>query len=400
MHPQRTPVLFVAHGAPTLALAPGRWGEDVAAFAAAMPRPRAIAVVSAHWTTGSEVGVTSAAQHRLIYDFSGFPEALYRIRWPAPGAPEVAARVAALLEGAGFRARLDPVRGLDHGAWVPLREGWPEADVPVVADRPARGRARPALPVRGRARATPGRGGAPRGERRHRPQPPPRPVRRSRGRRRPVGGPFDAWVAERVAAGDLDGLARWRDEGPHAALAAPTPEHLDPLFVALGAQARRRPRRDGPPGLHPRQPRDAQPRPRPERRSRRTHRSTKGAASMKTVIALVAALVAPGLALADASTWNLDPMHTHAGFTVRHMVISNVRGEFEKTTGVVKVDDQDLSKSTRRRHHRRGERQHPRRGSRQGPQVGQLLRRREVPDHHLQVDEDREGGRGQAEGDG
>src|SRR6266498_1627026 len=93
----RAPVLFLAHGAPTLALDAGAFGEDLAAFAAALPRPRAIAIVSAHWTTGGEIGVTGAAHHRLIYDFSGFPEALYRIRWPAPGAPEVAARVVALL---------------------------------------------------------------------------------------------------------------------------------------------------------------------------------------------------------------------------------------------------------------------------------------------------------------
>lgn len=122
--------LFISHGAPTLPL------EDVAArhflegLAATMPRPRAILVVSAHWET-SVPQVNAVERNATIHDFSGFPDALYRLNYPAPGSPALADRVVDLLAGAGLSARVDPARGLDHGAWVPLMLAWPEADVPV-----------------------------------------------------------------------------------------------------------------------------------------------------------------------------------------------------------------------------------------------------------------------------
>lgn len=123
--------LFISHGAPTLPL------EDVAArhflagLAASMPRPRAILMVSAHWET-REPTVNSVERNATIHDFSGFPEALYRQQYPAPGDPALAERVTDLLGGAGLSARIDPARGLDHGAWVPLMLAWPDADIPVV----------------------------------------------------------------------------------------------------------------------------------------------------------------------------------------------------------------------------------------------------------------------------
>jgi 4,5-DOPA dioxygenase extradiol len=233
----RAPVLFVSHGAPTVALEPGGLGASLGAFAAALGRPRAVAIVSAHWTARRELGIASAPQHRIVHDFGGFPPELYALRWPAPGAPDVAARAAALLEQAGFRAALDPHRPLDHGAWIPLRLAWPAADVPVVqlalpdAEPPALARMGAALaPLRDEGVLLVGSGGIVHNLARVRlggPEDPPDPwaVR------------FDAWVAERVAALDLHGLARWRDEGPDAFLAQPTPEHLAPIFVALGAQA-------------------------------------------------------------------------------------------------------------------------------------------------------------------
>ena len=235
----RAPVLFVSHGAPTVALEQGGFADALAAFARSIPRPRAILVVSAHWTTPWEIGITSAARHRLIYDFAGFPAALYRLTWPAPGAPDVAARAAALLEGAGFRARLDSVRGLDHGAWIPLRLAFPEADVPVAQlalpdlEAPVLARVGATLaPLRDEGVLVVASGGLLHNLRLVRlddPAAPPDAWARE----------FDAWAAARIAALDVDGLARWREEAPYAARAAPSPEHLDPLFVALGA------RRDG-----------------------------------------------------------------------------------------------------------------------------------------------------------
>ncbi len=232
----RSPVLFVSHGAPTVALERGPFAAALAGFAAGLGKPRAVLVVSAHWTAAREIGITSAARHRLIYDFSGFPDALYRIRWPAPGAPDVAARAAALVEAAGFRARLDPVRGLDHGAWVPLRLAFPEADVPVAqlalpeAPPEALLRLGAALaPLRDEDVLLVASGGllhnlaAIRFD--------------DEARADPWAREFDAWAAARIAALDVAALARWREAGPHAERAAPSSEHLDPLFVALGARA-------------------------------------------------------------------------------------------------------------------------------------------------------------------
>ena len=123
--------LFLSHGAPTLPL------EDVAAryflegLAPTIPRPRAILVVSAHWETRIPT-VNAVEKNETIHDFAGFPEALYRLSYPAAGSAELAERVVDLLGDAGLSAATDNARGLDHGAWVPLMLIWPDADIPVV----------------------------------------------------------------------------------------------------------------------------------------------------------------------------------------------------------------------------------------------------------------------------
>jgi 4,5-DOPA dioxygenase extradiol len=248
----RLPVLFVSHGAPTVALETGGLQEALLRFARDLGRPRAIVVVSAHWTAPGAVGVTAAPRHRLVHDFYGFPRSLHEVRWPAPGAPDLAARVAALLGAAGLRATLDPTRGLDHGAWVPLRLGWPDADVPVVqvalpepppqprlAGRWSSGdEGEPADLLRMGAALAPLRdegvllvlsGG----------------VVHNLGEVRlgdegaapePWAVAFDGWVRDRVLALDADGLARWREDAPHARRAHPSPEHFAPLLVAVGAR--------------------------------------------------------------------------------------------------------------------------------------------------------------------
>lgn len=124
------PVLFVAHGAPTLATDPLK-GADLAHWAESLPKPKAILAVSAHWeqtppSTGSE------DTRQLIYDFSGFPPELYRLEYPAPGAPELAAEVREVLNGHGTRTGRDLSRGWDHGVWVPLLHLYPAAGTPVL----------------------------------------------------------------------------------------------------------------------------------------------------------------------------------------------------------------------------------------------------------------------------
>jgi 4,5-DOPA dioxygenase extradiol len=127
------PVLFLGHGSPMNAIEDSPCSREWAALGRRLPRPRAILCVSAHWETRG-IYVTAAEQPETIHDFYGFPRALFDVRYPAPGSPQLAQRVAGLL-GTGpdpLKVHLDPGRGLDHGAWSVLRPMYPEADIPVV----------------------------------------------------------------------------------------------------------------------------------------------------------------------------------------------------------------------------------------------------------------------------
>ena len=128
---QTQPVLFVPHGAPTFALRPGAAGAALVAKAATLALPRAIVIVSAHWDTAVPT-VGFAEKLETIHDFWGFPEALYAIRYPATGCPEASREVVAAIAAAGLPVASDATRGLDHGAWVPLRLMFPDAEVPVI----------------------------------------------------------------------------------------------------------------------------------------------------------------------------------------------------------------------------------------------------------------------------
>lgn len=232
---RKFPALFVSHGAPTLALAPGDVGRRLAELAGRLARPGAILAVSAHWDT--EIPAVGAAiRPPTIHDFRGFPAELYGIRYPALGSPGLALDVRDRLEDAGFPVRIDLERGLDHGAWVPLRLLYPDASIPVV-------------PLSIQSRLGPahhlalGRTLAPlsqdvlivaSGSLTHN-------LRHyqllAAGRAVETGyvGDFRRWSWERVADGDLDALLDYRRRAPGAEDAHPTDEHLLPLFVALGA---------------------------------------------------------------------------------------------------------------------------------------------------------------------
>lgn len=228
------PSVFLAHGSPMLALDGETWGEVVSTLGRRLPPLRAILVCSAHWEAAGSFRLSSAASPGVMHDFGGFPEALYGLDYPAPGAPELAAEAAGLLGEAGLEAVLDPQRPLDHGTWVPLRYLRPEADIPVVQlslPRPrtpelllAAGRA--LAPLRSRGVLILGSGG----------------IVHNLGRLdwqgtegpRPWALDFQGWVHDRLAAGDEASLLDWR-QAPGARESVPTSEHLDPLFVALGA---------------------------------------------------------------------------------------------------------------------------------------------------------------------
>lgn len=125
----RMPVLFVGHGTPMNAIEDNRWSRAWQAIGAALPRPKAILSVSAHWFVPF-TGLTGNDWPETIHDFGGFPDALYRMQYPAPGDPELAARVASLVDSVPASVRDD--WGLDHGSWSVLRHLFPRADIPVV----------------------------------------------------------------------------------------------------------------------------------------------------------------------------------------------------------------------------------------------------------------------------
>ncbi|HEX9557413.1 MAG TPA: class III extradiol ring-cleavage dioxygenase [Reyranella sp.] len=224
------PTIFVSHGAPTLILDDVPARAFLASLGRQLPRPKAIIAVSAHWDTDVPA-VSLARKPETIHDFYGFPEALYRLHYNAPGAPELAERVAKLTGAAH-----DPHRGLDHGAWVPAMLGWPEADVPILqlsvqpeespAHHIALGRKLECLReegvlVMGSGSATHNLRALVRGGGELEPE--------------PWAKAFDDWLAETLEKGDEAALADYRAQAPYAREAHPTDEHFLPLHVAYGA---------------------------------------------------------------------------------------------------------------------------------------------------------------------
>ncbi|HEX8180355.1 MAG TPA: class III extradiol ring-cleavage dioxygenase [Pyrinomonadaceae bacterium] len=229
------PTLFVSHGAPSLAIERNATVAFLRELGAQLARPRAILCVSAHWNTPVPA-VSAAEQPETIYDFGGFAPELYRMRYPAPGAPWLAERVAALLAAAGMTAQVAPTRGLDHGAWVPLSLIYPAADVQVtqLSVQPQAGPAahfhlgRTLAPLRREGVLIIATGSATHNLARLASDGTPPPA---------WAVEFDEWLYEQITGGALAELLNYRQLAPHAALAHPTEEHLLPLFVALGAGA-------------------------------------------------------------------------------------------------------------------------------------------------------------------
>ncbi|PKP81411.1 MAG: dioxygenase [Alphaproteobacteria bacterium HGW-Alphaproteobacteria-18] len=229
-----TAPIFVSHGSPTLIFDDVPARDFLIELGKALPRPKAILVASAHWET-PEAHVTASPAPPTIHDFGGFPEAMYTQQYPAPGEPALAARVKALLEKAGIPATLDPARGLDHGAWVPLKLAWPQADIPVLqlslqthlgpAHHLKLGQALRPLAEEGVLIL--GSGSLTHDLRSvswHGPNTEPDWVKS-----------FGDWVNTALAEGRIDDLVNYRQLAPNAARNHPSEEHFLPLFVALGA---------------------------------------------------------------------------------------------------------------------------------------------------------------------
>lgn len=232
---QPMPTLFVSHGPPTLSILDAPAATFLKGLGAQLPRPRAILCISAHWEAWRPT-VSGPAAPSTIHDFGGPPQ-LFNLRYPAPGDPALAGRVVELLKAGGLDAGIDPERGLDHGAWVPLRLIYPEAGIPVLqvsiqtetdpAHHFALGRA--LAPLRKEGVLILGSGGATHN------------LPEIQGHR--MTGPpvdyaeaFDAWLEAVIRDGQTESLLNYEAEGPFAARNHPWPaEHFLPLFAPLGA---------------------------------------------------------------------------------------------------------------------------------------------------------------------
>ncbi|MDP2874602.1 MAG: class III extradiol ring-cleavage dioxygenase [Holophaga sp.] len=230
-----SPVLFLGHGSPMLALENGPWHAALRAWITDHPGTRNVLVISAHWETANEFTLTNAARHAIRHDYSGFAKELYSLDYPAPGDPKLAAKACHLLSQAGLNARLEPSRPLDHGAWVPLRTLFPEAKTPVVQLSLPRPRTPELLVDAGRALA-PLReegvlilcsGGMVHNLRRlamnSHPDPEEWALR------------FDNWTTGRLLDGDLEALLEAPARAPRFRDAVPSSEHFDPLYLGVGA---------------------------------------------------------------------------------------------------------------------------------------------------------------------
>ena len=234
------PTLFVSHGGPNVVIEDSPARDYLKSLHTILPRPKAIVMVSAHFETDGPVVVTDP-EPEMIYDFGGFAPELYQMVYPAPGAPELAMRVATMLQKAGFSPRIAPKRGYDHGTWTSMKLAYPDADIPIVqlsidpnqdaAYHFALGQALAPLAsedillvgsghITHNLRAVFGamRGGI-------------APDSEMAGK----VAAFTDWFAEKFADNDRDAIINWRKEAPFVRENHPTDEHLMPLFFAYGA---------------------------------------------------------------------------------------------------------------------------------------------------------------------
>lgn len=230
------PSLFIAHGAPLLAIENNEYTQFLAQLGKTMPRPKAIVLFSAHWESGAQK-VSRVDQYSTIYDFGGFDEALYKIQYPAQGDQEISKEIEGLFAESNIPYEVETQRGLDHGAWVVLRLLYPDADIPVISmsvnsrltpeEQYSIGKALTVL--REKDVLIIGSGGT---------------VHNLRaikwvdhGEADPWALEFDSWLAFHLQKWDLPSLFKYDSLAPHAEIAVPPygSEHFIPIFYAMGA---------------------------------------------------------------------------------------------------------------------------------------------------------------------
>ncbi|WP_145228733.1 dioxygenase family protein [Rudaeicoccus suwonensis] len=232
MTSERMPVLFLSHGAPPLA-DDAVWPDELSRWSADLPRPKQILMVSAHWEQ-APLAITSTVGAPLVYDFWGFPQKYYDVTYDAPAAPDLADDLDKLLSTPGQQVHRSQERGLDHGAYVPLVEMYPDADIPVLQlSMPTLDPQRlyalgqRLAPLRDSGTLIVGSGFTTHNLSLMNPA--------ANGHAPSPSAEFDHWAAETMASGDLDALMDFSDKAPAAQLAHPRTEHWAPLYVALGA---------------------------------------------------------------------------------------------------------------------------------------------------------------------
>ncbi|QWU13583.1 Aromatic ring-opening dioxygenase, catalytic subunit, LigB family [Paenibacillus sophorae] len=230
------PSYFFAHGAPSLVIEDHEYTSFLKNIAATLPRkPKAIVIFSAHWEHKVQQ-VSSVNTHGTIYDFSGFPEEMYRMTYPASGDASLSEQVLSLLNSAGIPALPDTNRGLDHGSWAVLKLIYPDADIPVVAlsvnrylDNAKQYEIGKALAeLREQDVLIIGSGGIVHNLRQIKWGAGPESVDA-------WASEFDTWIEKRLEDWNLEELFRYRELAPHADRAVPTTEHFIPLLLAMGS---------------------------------------------------------------------------------------------------------------------------------------------------------------------
>jgi 4,5-DOPA dioxygenase extradiol len=228
----KMPALYIGHGAPLLLDDP-IWSSEIAAITKKFEKPKAILIVSAHWES-APISISSAtAGTPLVYDFGGFAQKFYEMTYETPDATALAARIAAMMPD--NEPLHESRRGLDHGAWVPLKIMYPNADIPVLqmsmpTSDPGKliQIGKRLQPLRDEGVLIIGSGFMTHGL----------PFLRDWSINAAVPGwssDFDQWAADALSRGDVDALASYKDLAPAVKYAHPTVEHFTPLFVTLGA---------------------------------------------------------------------------------------------------------------------------------------------------------------------
>lgn len=227
------PSLFLAHGSPMLAIEDSEYTHFLADLAQRI-KPKAIVIFTAHWETEILTISSKDDEYETIYDFYGFPDELYAVRYPAKGSVKIASMVQERLEKHGIRTKTDTTRGLDHGSWTLLSRMYPKADIPVVQisvnpyvsaeqqfriGQALRGLGEEDILVIGSGVTVHNL----------------RIIKWGQTTPEPWAVEFDSWLIEKLGQGDLESLFDYEQQAPHAALAVPRPEHFVPFYIAMGS---------------------------------------------------------------------------------------------------------------------------------------------------------------------